>query len=63
MISIILGEPIECGVEREVFEETGIRAHFRGVLAFTYDKNFRFEHGDVYFVCLMSLDENEKDQK
>ncbi|CAM4806978.1 unnamed protein product [Rotaria magnacalcarata] len=58
-----IGEPIECGVEREVFEETGIRAHFRGVLAFTYDKNFRFEHGDVYFVCLMSLDENEKDQK
>ncbi|CAF2028995.1 unnamed protein product [Rotaria magnacalcarata] len=58
-----IGEPIECGVEREVFEETGVRAHFRGVLAFTYDKNFRFEHGDVYFVCLMSLDENEKDQK
>ncbi|CAF4289178.1 unnamed protein product [Rotaria socialis] len=58
-----IGEPIECGVEREVFEETGIRAHFRGVLAFTYDNNFRFEHGDVYFACLMSLDEDEKDQQ
>jgi NADH pyrophosphatase NudC (nudix superfamily) len=60
---IISGESIESGVEREVFEETGIRAHFRGVLGFTYELDFRFEHSDVYFGCLMSLDENEEEQK
>jgi NADH pyrophosphatase NudC (nudix superfamily) len=46
-----------------VFEETGIRAHFRGVLAFTYELDFRFEHSDVYLGCSMSLDENEEEQK
>jgi hypothetical protein len=46
-----------------VFEETGIRAHFRGILAFTYKQQFRFGHGDVYFGCLMYLNENEEDQK
>jgi len=32
-------------------------------LAFTYKDRFRFGHGDVYFGCLMSLDENEEDQE
>ncbi|CAF1068997.1 unnamed protein product [Rotaria sordida] len=58
-----IGESIEKGVEREVFEETGIHAHFRGILGFTYKEEFRFGHGDVYFGCLMSLDENEEEQK
>jgi len=58
-----MGESIERGVEREVFEETGIRAHFRGILAFTYKPEFRFGHGDIYLGCLMSLDENEEEQK
>jgi hypothetical protein len=43
-------------------EETGIRAHFRGILAFTYEADFRFGHGDVYFCCLMSLNENDDDE-
>ena len=59
----LLGESIEDGVEREVFEETGIRAHFRGILAFTYKPDFRFGHGDVYFGCLMSLNEDEENQQ
>ncbi|CAF0743918.1 unnamed protein product [Adineta ricciae] len=58
-----MGESIEHGVEREVFEETGIRAHFRGILSFTYKAEFRFGHGDVYFCCLMTLNEDEEDQQ
>jgi 8-oxo-dGTP pyrophosphatase MutT (NUDIX family) len=50
-------------VEREVFEETGIRAHFRGILAFTYKRDFRFGHGDVHIGCLMSLNDDEEEQK
>jgi hypothetical protein len=46
-----------------VFEETGIRAHFRGILGFTYKAVFRFGHGDIYLGCLMSFDENEEEQK
>ncbi|CAF0836226.1 unnamed protein product [Adineta steineri] len=58
-----MGEAIEDGVEREVFEETGIRAHFRGILSFTYKTEFRFGHGDAYFICLMYLNEDEEEQK
>lgn len=50
-------------MEREVFEETGIRAHFRGILTFTQELNFRFDNSDIYFACLMSLDENDQEQK
>ena len=50
-------------MEREVFEETGIHAHFRGILAFTYKRDFRFGHADVYFGCLMFLKEDEEEQK
>ena len=57
------GESIESGVEREVFEETGIRARFRGILSFTYESNFRFDRGDVYFGCLMALDETDEEQQ
>lgn len=58
-----IGESIEDGAAREVFEETGIRAHFRGILAFTYKAQFRFGHGDVYFACLMDLDETGEEQQ
>ena len=60
---LLIGESIENGVEREVFEETGIRAHFRGIFALTYKQDFRFGHADVYFGCLMSLNEDEEDQQ
>ena len=46
-----------------MFEETGIRAHFRGILGFTYKAQFRFGHADIYFVCLMSLDEKDGEQQ
>ena len=60
---IFEGESIEDGAAREVFEETGIRAHFLGILNFTYKSQFRFGHGDVYFGCLMALDETDEEQQ
>jgi len=51
-----LGESLEDAAIREVYEETGVRTKFVGILSFTYKAEFRFGHGDVYFVCLMKLD-------
>jgi ADP-ribose pyrophosphatase YjhB (NUDIX family) len=58
----IQGESIQDCVEREVWEETGIRAHFRGVITFYEKDNFRFGHSDFYFVCLMFIDDNDGEQ-
>lgn len=39
--------------EREVFEETGIRSKFVGVLCFRHQHKFRYNCSDFYHVCLM----------
>lgn len=46
-----LGEPLEAAVEREVREETGIRATFRSVLGFRQTHGLAHGRSDLFFVC------------
>jgi len=50
------GETIEQAAIREVWEETGVKARYLGVLGFREQLNFRFGQGDLYFTCLMQAD-------
>lgn len=47
------GEEIGEAVVREVFEETGIKAEYRGILGFTEMKKVKFGLNDLYFLCLL----------
>lgn len=38
---------------REVYEETGIKTEFRGILGFTEFKKAKFGLNDLYFLCLL----------
>jgi len=42
---------ISDAVEREVLEETGIKAFFRSVVCVQHTPKFRFGRGDMYVVC------------
>jgi len=46
-------ETIEQAAIREVWEETGIKADYIGILGFREQLNFRFGQGDLYFTCLL----------
>jgi len=48
-------EDISDGVEREVFEETGIRAKFEKVLAFRHGHSAPWGKSDLYFICLLRV--------
>lgn len=48
-----LGEEIADTAKREVFEETGIRTEFVGVVSFRHQLGYRYGCGDFYFICLM----------
>ena len=63
---IDLGEEIADGVAREVFEETGVSATFRSILAARHQHGAAFGRDDMYMICLMTpetfditIDENE----
>jgi len=56
--SVDVGESIATAVEREVLEETGVQAKFKGVLAFRQMHKFRFGQDDFYIVCLCSVEES-----
>lgn len=47
------GEEIQTAVVREIFEETGIRTKFKGVLGFTEFQRSKFGLNDLYFLCLL----------
>jgi 8-oxo-dGTP pyrophosphatase MutT (NUDIX family) len=50
--SVDLGEFLPEAVEREVFEETGIKCKFQSLLGFRDKLKFRFDQPDLYFVAL-----------
>lgn len=45
------GESFATGVVREVFEETGVRASFKGILSFWHRHGLTFNRSDLYFVA------------
>ncbi|MFT2091006.1 NUDIX domain-containing protein [Paraglaciecola sp. 2405UD69-4] len=46
-----LGEKIEDAVIREVFEETGIKAHFDSILGMASTHPYRFGKSNIYVIC------------
>lgn len=45
------GEDFSSAVEREVWEETGVRARFESVLAMRHQHNVGFSVSDLYVIC------------
>ena len=53
------GEHIATCVQREVFEETGVRTKFEKLVCFRHWHGYRYDKSDIYFVCRLSpLSEN-----
>ena len=48
-----VGEDITVAAEREVLEETGVRARFDAVLAFRQAHGFAFGKSDFFFVIAL----------
>jgi 8-oxo-dGTP pyrophosphatase MutT (NUDIX family) len=48
------GEHLVQAVEREVFEETGVRARFEALVCLRHWHGYRFGKSDIYFVCRLS---------
>lgn len=53
------GEDISATAEREVQEETGIRAKFDSIVAFRHLHRFQFGGSDIYVICGLSIDESD----
>ncbi len=47
------GEYISQAAEREVFEETGIKAKFHSILSFREKLEYKYGQPDMYFTCLL----------
>lgn len=48
------GEHIAACVQREVFEETGVRTKFEKLVCFRHWHGYRYDKSDIYFVCRLS---------
>jgi ADP-ribose pyrophosphatase YjhB (NUDIX family) len=48
------GEHIEDGVRREVFEETGIKTEFNGLVGFRHHHSGQFGTSNIYTACLLT---------
>lgn len=48
------GEHLAAAAEREVFEETGVKAKFEAVVCFRHWHGYRYGKSDIYFVCRLS---------
>ena len=54
-----LGEYLDEAVTREVFEETGIKAKFKGIIGLREKKQYYFGRNDLYFFCLLEPENEE----
>jgi len=45
------GEHLASAVEREILEETGIKASFESLVCFRHWHGYRYGKSDIYFVC------------
>jgi 8-oxo-dGTP pyrophosphatase MutT (NUDIX family) len=48
------GEHLVEAVEREVFEETGVRARFESLVCLRHWHGYRYGKSDIYFVCRLA---------
>lgn len=48
------GEHIATCVEREIYEETGVRTQFDALVCFRHWHGYRYNKSDIYFVCRLS---------
>lgn len=55
------GEDLHTAAEREVEEETGVRARFAGVLAVRQAHGFAFGKSDLFFLCALVADDDGDD--
>jgi hypothetical protein len=46
---------------REVWEETGVKTKFQSILGFREVQNFKFGQADLYFVCMLSAEDETID--
>lgn len=57
-----LGEHIDEAIEREVLEETGIRAKFHSILSFRQTHGLAHGRSDLFFVCRLDpIEETDED--
>lgn len=56
------GEDIAGACVRELKEETGIEAAFRGVIMLRHMHNYLHDKGDIFCICLMNFDATMSDQ-
>lgn len=54
-----LGETFVNAVQREVHEETGIRATFDGIVSIRHSKGYNFGCSDLYIVCALTPSDDE----
>lgn len=53
------GETIKQAVEREVFEETGVRTEFQGIIGMRETLDARYSATDIYLVCLVTCPDSQ----
>ena len=54
------GESIEQAVIREVWEETGVKTKFKGVLGFRELLQYQWGCQDFYYVCLLEAENGDE---
>lgn len=52
--ALLPGEHLADAAEREVLEETGVRARFEALACFRHWHGYRYGKSDIYFVCRLS---------